>query len=76
MTLIFQILDKTIGLRVSTREEIAGLDMEEHGLASSYADFMPAAEDFHVCDCSGSSRAWCCRLLTLLPLCRQQADRK
>mgnify|MGYP001351346420 CR=1 FL=1 len=42
MTLIFQILDKTIGLRVSTREEIAGLDMEEHGLASSYADFMPA----------------------------------
>ena len=47
MTLIFQILDKTIGLRVSTREEIAGLDMEEHGLASSYADFMPAAEDFH-----------------------------
>ena len=47
MTLIFKILDKTIGLRVSTREEIAGLDMEEHGLASSYADFMPAAEDFH-----------------------------
>ena len=62
MTLILQALDKTIGLRVSTREEIAGLDMEEHGLASSYADFMPAAEDFPwCCDCSGSSRGWCCR---------------
>lgn len=47
MTLVFQIIDKTIGLRVTTREEIAGLDMEEHGLASSYADFMPAVEDFH-----------------------------
>lgn len=47
MTVVFQIIDKTVGLRVSSREEIAGLDMEEHGLASSYADFMPAAEDFH-----------------------------
>lgn len=47
MTFVFQIIDKTIGLRVTTREEIAGLDMEEHGLASSYADFMPAVEDFH-----------------------------
>lgn len=47
MTIVFQIIDKTIGLRVSAREEIAGLDMEEHGLVSSYADFMPALEDFH-----------------------------
>lgn len=47
MTIVFLIIDKTIGLRVSSREEIAGLDMEEHGLASSYADFMPALEDFH-----------------------------
>ena len=47
MTIVFQIIDKTIGLRVSAREEIAGLDMEEHGLASCYADFMPALEDFH-----------------------------
>ncbi len=47
MTFVFQIIDKTIGLRVTAREEIAGLDMEEHGLASSYADFMPAVEDFH-----------------------------
>ena len=44
MTIIFIILDKIIGLRVSEQEEIAGLDMEEHGLASSYADFMPVTE--------------------------------
>lgn len=44
MTIIFLVLDKTIGLRVSEQEEIAGLDMEEHGLASSYADFMPVTE--------------------------------
>lgn len=44
MTIIFKILDKIIGLRVSPQEEVAGLDMEEHGLASSYADFMPVTE--------------------------------
>ncbi len=44
MTIIFMLLDKTIGLRVAPQEEIAGLDMEEHGLASSYADFMPVTE--------------------------------
>ena len=41
MTIVFFIIKKTIGLRVSASEEIAGLDSEEHGLASSYADFMP-----------------------------------
>lgn len=44
MTIIFKLLDKIIGLRVSPQEEISGLDMEEHGLASSYADFMPVTE--------------------------------
>ncbi len=44
MTIVFVILKKTIGLRVSKEEEIAGLDIEEHGLASSYADFMPVAK--------------------------------
>lgn len=42
MFIIFTIIKKTIGLRVSREEEIAGLDIEEHGLVSSYADFMPA----------------------------------
>lgn len=43
MTIIFQIIKHTIGLRVEPEMEIAGLDISEHGLPSSYADFMPAA---------------------------------
>jgi len=42
MSLVFFVIDKTIGLRVSAPEEIAGLDIEEHGLTSCYADFMPS----------------------------------
>ncbi len=42
MTIVFLTIKKTIGLRVSPEEEIVGLDIEEHGLASAYADFMPA----------------------------------
>lgn len=42
MTIVFFVIKKTVGLRVSKAEEIAGLDIEEHGLISSYADFMPA----------------------------------
>lgn len=44
MYICFKIIDATVGLRVSENEEIAGLDMEEHGLLSSYADFMPVLE--------------------------------
>ncbi|MBR4255891.1 MAG: ammonium transporter [Clostridia bacterium] len=44
MTLTFLILKKTIGLRVSTEEEVKGLDKTEHGLPSAYADFAPAVE--------------------------------
>ncbi|MFP3153227.1 ammonium transporter [Lachnospiraceae bacterium ZAX-1] len=40
MTILFNIIKNTIGLRVSKDEEIIGLDIEEHGLQSSYADFM------------------------------------
>ena len=42
MTIVFQIIKHTNGLRVSAEEEIAGLDSTEHGLPSAYADFMPA----------------------------------
>lgn len=42
MFIVFFVIKKTVGLRVSAAEEIAGLDIEEHGLVSSYADFMPA----------------------------------
>ncbi len=41
MSIVFFIIKKTAGLRVSASEEIRGLDIEEHGLISSYADFMP-----------------------------------
>ena len=42
MTIVFFIIKKTIGLRVSSEEEIKGLDATEHNLPSAYADFMPA----------------------------------
>lgn len=42
MTLLFFLLKKTIGIRVSPAEEIEGLDSTEHGLESSYPDFQAA----------------------------------
>ncbi len=40
--ILFAIIKKTNGLRVSAEEEISGLDLPEHGLTSAYADFMIA----------------------------------
>ena len=40
MTATFLVIDKTVGLRVSKEEEIAGMDVSEHGLKSSYGDFV------------------------------------
>ena len=42
MTIIFQVIKHTIGLRVSAEEEIAGLDSKEHDLASAYDGFAMA----------------------------------
>ena len=42
MGLVFFVIKKTIGLRVTRHEEVVGLDLTEHGLASSYADFIPS----------------------------------
>lgn len=39
MLIIFTIIKKTIGLRVSPEEELMGLDATEHNLPSAYADF-------------------------------------
>ncbi|MEE0800596.1 MAG: ammonium transporter [Gemmiger sp.] len=39
MTIIFTLIRKTVGLRVSEQEEIDGLDIHEHGLASAYSGF-------------------------------------
>ena len=41
MIITFGAIKKFHGLRVTTEEEIQGLDVSEHALASSYADFMP-----------------------------------
>ncbi|MFI3205884.1 MAG: ammonium transporter [Clostridia bacterium] len=43
MTIVFALIKKFHGLRVTPEEELLGLDSTEHGLASSYADFMPLA---------------------------------
>ena len=40
MIITFKLVDKTIGLRVTPEEEIAGMDISEHGLESSYGDFV------------------------------------
>lgn len=40
MTIVFYVIKKTVGLRVSEQEEIAGLDKLEHGLESAYAGFV------------------------------------
>ncbi len=40
MTAVFLGIKYTVGLRVTKQEEIAGLDIEEHGLVNSYADFV------------------------------------
>ena len=40
MTIVFQALKHTVGLRVSAEEEIEGLDSKEHGLASAYDGFV------------------------------------
>lgn len=39
MTIVFEIIKHTIGLRVPKEEELEGLDITEHGLVSAYADF-------------------------------------
>lgn len=44
ITATFMLIKKTLGLRATAEEEIIGLDLTEHGLSSSYADFAPAAD--------------------------------
>ncbi len=40
MSIVFTVIKKTLGLRVSEHEELVGLDIEEHGITSSYAGFV------------------------------------
>jgi Amt family ammonium transporter len=43
MLITFSVTKAVVGLRVEKEEEIEGLDIHEHGLENSYADFMPSA---------------------------------
>lgn len=45
MTVVFGVMKLTIGIRVSAKTEIEGLDKSEHGLTSSYMDFMNTSFD-------------------------------
>ena len=44
MTIVFFVIKKTIGLRVDAEDEIAGLDVSEHGLLTAYSGFAVLAE--------------------------------
>lgn len=44
MTIVFQLIKHTIGLRVTEEEEVLGLDSTEHNLANAYSDFVFSPE--------------------------------
>jgi Amt family ammonium transporter len=62
MTVVFSLIKSFVGLRVPADEEMDGLDMREHALESSYADFMPlSTESFNfmkarMAEAGGNSR--------------------
>ena len=68
MTIVFTVIKKTVGLRVSEQEELLGLDIEEHGLASSYADFMPANASISLRSTSTTDKTVYSSPSTVLPI--------
>jgi Amt family ammonium transporter len=52
--IMFKIIEKTVGLRVSPEEEMEGLDYGEHG-ASAYPDFQIASPTWGPAEAKGSS---------------------
>lgn len=44
ITITYAVIKKVFGLRVTAHEEVVGLDIEEHGLASSYSGFVMAVD--------------------------------
>jgi Amt family ammonium transporter len=46
MGMVFLIIKHTMGLRAEPAEEIAGLDVSEHGLLTAYAGFTMLPETF------------------------------
>lgn len=46
MIITFAVIKKLHGLRASAEDELAGLDITEHGLPSAYPDFVPAVDKY------------------------------
>lgn len=46
MIITFVVIKKLHGIRASAEDEIAGLDITEHGLPSAYPDFAPAVNKY------------------------------
>ena len=46
MFIAFKVIQKVHGLRASAEDELAGLDISEHGLPSAYADFAPSVDQY------------------------------
>lgn len=46
MIIVFAVIKKVHGLRADAEDEIAGLDITEHGLPSAYPDFAPAVNKY------------------------------
>lgn len=46
MIMTFAVIKKLHGIRTSAEDEIAGLDITEHGLPSAYPDFAPAVNKY------------------------------
>ena len=46
MLIAFKVIRKVHGLRASAEDELAGLDVSEHGLPSAYADFAPSVDQY------------------------------
>ena len=46
MGIFFHVLKKLDFLRADPADELAGLDVSEHGLPSAYADFMPSVDKY------------------------------
>ena len=46
MFIAFKVIKQVHGLRASAEDELAGLDVSEHGLPSAYADFAPSVDQY------------------------------
>ena len=49
MCAVFALIRKFNGLRVTSEEELLGLDITEHGLPSAYPDFAPSVSKYAAC---------------------------